>query len=189
MQTAGETVVGYPFRIFDIGLPSWHCFDMLGVYYHQCKPIFQEIVDWFPVYSGAFHSHMGDFKTKKPVLKLQKVFGHRTKSTRLFPPRLDYTGHYTFFVDIQTTAPGVYYFHMILLNLSYWSVGDPAKQRHCYACSRLSEATIYGASGSPVQIALTGSWHQSLPNSFHWPAHKYFHTSWCSAQAGHGGLL
>jgi len=99
IAAAQQTVpqqIGNPFRVFDIGLPPRHRFDMLGVYHEQRETIFQEIVDRFPVYPCAFHGHMGDFEVKQPLLEFQQVFGHRAKGPGLSSLGRDGMSYHTF---------------------------------------------------------------------------------------------
>ena len=69
--TGGEKAVGHelaqPHRIVLVGLATGHMFDMMGVDDQQSELLFQQGIDRFPVFAGAFHGDMGDAMRCQPV--------------------------------------------------------------------------------------------------------------------------
>jgi hypothetical protein len=68
--------VGQPLTVSNIGLSSWHSFDVAGIDKYYFNAGLQDVEDWFPINASAFDCGVSAAFTTQPVEQGKQVISH-----------------------------------------------------------------------------------------------------------------
>ena len=86
---------------------------MCRIHYNRMKTIgFHDVIQWFPVRTGAFHRNDLTFIFLQPFCQFHQFPGGRTEFPEFFLAFMVQTGNNQFFVYINTTTNVVNFIHI-----------------------------------------------------------------------------
>ena len=104
--------IGNPFRVFDIRLSTGNIAHMLSIDNNRVQvERFKDIVQRFPVRTGAFHSDGLTMIFQEPIRQREKFTSGSTEFLDLGALLLTKTGDDQFLVNINTTTNRIKIFH------------------------------------------------------------------------------